>query len=103
MTETFALLKRPSGWLPPVMSLCALTLLLLYLAVFGLSATRSGDEGIAAYLFQALMLFQIPVGLWFAVRCMPNMPKQALPVLALQAVAWLTVFATIWLLEHPEL
>ena len=103
MTETFALLRRPSAWLPLAMSLCALTLLLLYLAVFGVSTTRSSDEGLAAHLFQALMILQIPVGLWFAVRCLPNAPRQALPVLAFQAAAWLAVFATIWLLEHPEL
>lgn len=103
MTEMLALLRRPSAWLPLAMSLCALVLLLMYLAIFGITQTRSGDEGLAAHVFQALMILQIPVGLWFAANFLPKAPRQALPVLALQAAAWLAVFATIWLLEHPEL
>jgi hypothetical protein len=100
MIKSFALLKRPSAWLPLAMSLGAFTFLMLYIALFGLNTPLPQDEGGAARFFQLLMLAQVPVGLWFAARWLPRAPRQALPVLSLQAVAWLGVFATIWTLEH---
>jgi hypothetical protein len=79
------LIKRPSAFLPLAMSVTALTLVLVHIAIFG--AAREGDEGATAHLWQMLMAGQIPVLAFFAIRWLPRAPRPALQVLALQAGA----------------
>jgi MFS superfamily sulfate permease-like transporter len=89
-------LKRPSAFLPIVMSCAALALVLGHVALYGI--VHEADEGTPAHLFQLLMAAQVPVILFFAVRWLPRAPKQALLVLALQAVAALAAFAAVFFL-----
>jgi hypothetical protein len=92
----FAILRKPSAFLPVVMSLAALATVLVYVAKFGVA--HQPDEGTAAHLWQLLMAAQIPIIAFFAIRWLPQDPRQAVPVLALQVVAALAAAAPVFLL-----
>ena len=91
------LLKEPSAYLPVAMSLAALGTVLLHLARFGV--TREADEGSAAHIWQLLMAAQLPVIVYFAIRWLPQAPKEAAAVLALQLAAVLAALAPVYLLK----
>jgi hypothetical protein len=92
-----ATFKRPTAWIPLVMSLAALSLVLGHIAFFG--GARQADEGAAAHLWQLLMAGQIPVIASFAITWLPRAPRQALLVLLGQAAAWLAAAAPVFLLK----
>ena len=76
------------------MSLAALTLVLVHIAVFG--AAREADEGTTAHLWQILMAAQLPVLVFFAIKWLPRAPRQTLYVLGLQAGAVLASMAPVF-------
>jgi hypothetical protein len=80
-----SLVKQPSGFIPIAMSLTALALVVGHIAIFGV--VREADEGTAAHVWQLLMVGQVPVVAYFAVKWLPRTPGNALRVLALQFVA----------------
>ena len=86
--------KQPVASLPIAMSLAALTLLLGHLALFGI--VRETDEGTAAHLFQILMATQVPIIIFFAVKWLPQNPKQTLTILTLQFLAAIAAFAPVY-------
>ncbi len=90
------MIKRPSAFLPIVMSVAALALVVLQLVFVG--AARQPDEGAAAHLWQLLMAVQLPIIAFFAIRWLPRYPKRALAVLALQAAAALVVLAPVFIM-----
>jgi hypothetical protein len=90
------LMKRPSAWLPPAMSLAVLAVLLITFARGRL--VPHPDEGTEAHLFQILMAAQVPIIAFFAIKWLPRAPRQALLVLALQVAAALAVCAPVFLL-----
>jgi hypothetical protein len=79
------------------MSFTALALVLGHVAMFG--AVREADEGTAAHLWQLLMAGQVPVVAFFAMKWVPRTPRQALPILALQAIAGLAALAPVYFLN----
>lgn len=81
------------------MSFAALTLTIGYLAIFGISQEPQVDEGTPAHLFQLLMGGQIPIIAFFAIKYLPQKPKQALQILVLQFIAGLLAFAPVYILE----
>jgi FtsH-binding integral membrane protein len=87
-------MKKPSAWIPLVMSFAALALVLGHIAIFG--AAREPDEGTAAHIWQILMAAQVPIVAFFAIKWLPRSPKQALLVLALQAGAVLVALAPVF-------
>jgi len=89
-----ALIRRPTAFIPIVMSLAALTIVIAYAATFG--TARQADEGTAAHLWQVLMAAQLPIIAFFAVKWLPAEPRRALPVLALQFVAGLAAVFPVW-------
>lgn len=89
-------LKQPSAWLPLAISLAALAVVIGYIARIG--TARQADEGLAAHLWQLLMAAQLPIIAFFAIMYLPQKPKQAVPVLALQIVAVLAACAPVFLL-----
>jgi len=91
------LLKRPSAIIPPAMSLAALAIVLLYLATFG--RARQADEGAAAHIWQLLMVGQVPVMGFFALKWLPREPAPALLVLAIQVGAALAAMFPVWWLQ----
>jgi hypothetical protein len=97
-----AMLRRPSAWLPLGMSLSALTMVVVSLAiglVQGGKVTRDPDEGAIAHIWQLLMTVQMPIVLFFAIKWLRRAPSQTLRVLGLQAGAWLASCAPIYLLH----
>lgn len=97
-----AMIRRPSAFIPPAMSLSALTMLLAALAVglaHGGAVARDPDEGAIAHLWQLLMTVQLPMVLFFAVKWLRRAPGQTLRVLALQAGAWLASCAPVYFLH----
>ena len=91
------MIKKPSAFLPVAMSFVALVIVLVHIITSG--TAREADEGTAAHLWQLLMAAQIPIIAFFAIRWLPQSPRSALPVLALQAVAALAALAPVYLLN----
>ena len=82
-----------SALIPLVMSLAGLALVLGHVAMSG--GGREADEGTAARVWWLLMAAQVPVVAFFAITWLPRTPRQALLILALQAVAVLANLATV--------
>ena len=80
-------LRRPSAFLPVAMSLGAL------------GPAPQADEGAAAHLWQLLMAGQVPIVVFFAIKWVPQSPRQAIPILALQIGAALAAMAPVFLLH----
>lgn len=79
------------------MSLVALALVLLHIANSG--TAPQPDEGTAAHLWQLLMTAQVPIIAFFLARWLPQTPRSALPILALQAIAALAALAPVYYLK----
>jgi DNA-binding CsgD family transcriptional regulator len=91
------LMKNPSAFLPLVMSLGALTVIGLFILLHG--TAPQADEGTAAHVWQLLMAAQVPIILFFAIKWLPRSPRQAAPILVLQAGAALAAMAPVFLLH----
>ncbi len=91
------IVKRPSAFLPLAMSLTAPAIVLGYVAMYG--PVRDPDEGSAAHLWQLLMVGQMPVVAFFAIKWLPRAPRPSLQVLALQAAAALGSMALVFFLN----
>jgi hypothetical protein len=100
-----SLLKKPSAFIPLLMSAAALALLIGYVVtgphepnlVTENGVTRQ-DEGTAAHLWQLLMGLQLPIVFYFAVRWLPRQPRAALMVLGAQFVAGVSAAFPVWYL-----
>ncbi len=90
-------LKHPSAFLPLAMSLAALTTVLTFLAVHG--PAPQADEGAAAHIWQILMAAQVPIVAFFAVKWLPQWPRQAGLILCIQLAAALAAMAPVYLLH----
>jgi hypothetical protein len=97
MTNVNATIRRPSAFLPVVMSLVALAVVLGHVALFGV--VHEADEGTAAHVWQILMAAQVPIMAFFAIKYVPQKPRQALLVLALQIVTALSACAPVFFLK----
>jgi hypothetical protein len=97
MRSLTGILRYPSAFLPLAMSLAALALVLYHLAFVG--TAPQADEGTAAHIWQLLMVGQLPLLLFFAVKWLPRAPKPAAGVLALQLGAVLSSLAPVYLLH----
>jgi len=92
-----ALIKNPSAFLPVAMSLGALATVLSFLVMHG--TAPQAEEGAAAHIWQLLMAGQAPIVFFFAIRWVPQSPRQAIPILALQIGAALAAMAPVYLLH----
>jgi hypothetical protein len=92
-----SVVRRPSAFLPMAMSIAALGVVMVQLAVSG--AAQQPDEGAAAHLWQILMAGQAPILAFFAIKWLPRAPRQSLEVLALQMVAVLAAAAPVYFLH----
>ena len=90
-------MKQPSAFLPLAMSLLALALVLGHIAIFGVA--READEGTTAHLWQLLMAGQLPIVAFFAIKWLPQAPRQTLHILVLQAGAGLASMAPVFFLN----
>jgi peptidoglycan/LPS O-acetylase OafA/YrhL len=92
-----AIMKQPSAFLPVTMSILALATLLVALATG--HAVPETDEGTAAHIWQLLMGGQIPIVAYFAIKWLPQAPRPALYMLALQVGVALAALAPVYLLH----
>ena len=93
MTNTNTTLRQLSAFVPIILSIAALALVLSHVALFG--AAHQADEGAAAHLWQLLMAMQVPIIAFFAIRYIPQQPRQVVPILALQLIAILMACAPV--------
>ncbi len=91
------MLRRLSAFVPLAMSLGALATVLVFLAVHG--PAPQADEGAAAHIWQLLMGAQAPFVLFFVIRWVPEAPRRAVLILALQVGAALAAMAPVFLLR----
>ena len=91
------MMKRPSAFLPLVMSFGALAMVLGHVAIYGI--VREADEGTAAHLFQLLMVAQLPIVAYFAIKWLQTAPRQALQILAFHLGAALAALAPVFFLD----
>ena len=92
-----AIIRQPSAFLPVTMSLAALATVLVALVIGGV--VREADEGAAAHIWQLLMGLQLPIVVFFAIKWLPQAPRQALYVLGLQVGVALAALAPVYLLH----
>ena len=95
--STAEIFKRPSAFLPIVMSLIAVAVVGIRIAAYGTAAQP--DEGVAAHLWQLLMAAQLPIVAFFAIKWAPQVPRSALPVLAVQIAAAVVALAPVYFLR----
>ena len=92
-----ALIRKPSAWLPMLVSLAAIGLFVGHVALVGVA--RQEDEGTEARIFPLLVVVDaVAIGV-FAVRWLPVAPKPALSVVALQLLLLAIPLVTIAVLE----
>ena len=92
-----SLLKHPSAFVPLAMSFSALGFVIVYVALFGI--VHQVDEGTPAHVFQLLIVGQIPVVAFFALKWLPVEPRRGMQVLVLQGAAALAAIAPVVMLE----
>jgi hypothetical protein len=93
---SLTMMKRPSAFLPLALSLAALATVTVHVAMFG--AAREADEGAAAHIFQLLMVAQVPIVAFFAIKWLPRAPREAMQVMALHVAAGLLALAPVYFL-----
>src|SRR5262249_16653933 len=79
--SAFSLLRRPTAFLPVVLSIAALGV--VGAAIISGAAVREPDEGTAAHIWQLLMAVQLPIVAYFVIAWGPRAPRAAALVLAL--------------------
>ena len=95
-TSVLSLSRKPSAFVPMVMSLIALAVVLVHIRASGVN--READEGPAAHIWQLLMAGQLPLLAYFVIRWLPRVPRQTLFILALQIGAALAATAPVYFL-----
>jgi hypothetical protein len=95
--NSLTMMKWPSAFLPVVMSFVALATVLGHIAVFGVA--READEGTAAHVFHLLMVTQLPIMMFFAIKWLRQNPRQTLLVMALQLAAAFAALAPVFALN----
>lgn len=93
-----SIIKHPSAWVPIVFSLAVLTIMLIHIATSGIPV-READEGTGAHLFQIWLVLEVFMVALFAFKWLPQNPKQAILVLALQIAAIIAGCAPVFLLK----
>jgi hypothetical protein len=89
-------MRQPSAFIPIAMSIAAFGTVLYHIAMYGIARER--DEGAAAHIWQLLMAGQLPVVAFYAVKWLPQAPRTAVQVLAVQVGAALSALAPVYLL-----
>ena len=95
--ESIAVLARkPSAIAPIAMSLGALGVVVIAIAVVG--TKTQPDEGAAAHIWQLLMVGQLPILGWFALHWLRRDIRAGLAVIGVQIAAFVAALLPVWLL-----
>jgi hypothetical protein len=97
LASVLALSRKPSAFVPMVMSLIALAVVLVHILTIGV--VREADEGPTAHIWQLLMAGQLPILGYFLIRWLPRVPRHTMFVLALQIAAVLAAMAPVYFLR----
>jgi hypothetical protein len=89
-----SLLRQLSAWIPVAMSVGALATVAVHVAMFG--AAPEVDEGAAAHVWQLLIIGQLPVVMYFALKWIPRAPRRAMGVISLQTAAILMALTPVY-------
>jgi len=92
-----SLFRRPSAFVPPVLSLAAIMVVVGEVGIHG--AMRDADEGAAAHLWQLLMAAQVLVMGFFLVKWLPRAPRPAMAIFVLHLAAALVALAPVYFLH----
>ncbi len=92
------ILKTPSAWLPIVASLAMLAFILILLEISGVPTVPAEDEGVGAHIFQLWLVYEFFAILFFSAKWIPQQPKSALIILAIQILAVLAACAPVRIL-----
>jgi len=93
-----SLLKKSSAWIPIAMSLTVFVIMLVTLATAGVPVIQT-DEGTGAHLFQIWFVLEILMGLFFAIKWLPQRPIQTLLILTIQVIAVLLPMSIVFFLK----
>ena len=88
-------LKKPSAWIPIVLSVIWVVWWVYRLITFG-TPHREVDEGAAAHLFQIWLVVEVVMIIFFGVRWLAPRPKHAITIITLQIVLALAACAPVW-------
>lgn len=88
------LIKRPSAFVPILMSILAIIILLIHIMIAGVEE-KQGEE-IVTDVFEILIIWQLPVIIFFALKWMSQSFKNALIVLFLQIAVAAGAFCLIY-------
>ena len=92
-----ALIRQPTGYLPLAMSAGALAMIVWFVSAHGV--VHQADEGMQARIWQLLVVGQLPLIGYNAVRLLPSASRPALVVVVLQLTALaLGAVAPLWAL-----
>lgn len=86
--------QRPSAYLPLAMSIAAIATVIVHVSLYGTAPQE--DEGTAAHIFQLLIVGEVPIVAFFAIRWLPQVPQEALAILGLQVGAVLAALAPVF-------
>ena len=87
--------KKPGAWIPVALSLTVLVIMIIFIAASG-PPVREADEGVGAHLFQIWLVTEVLLVTLFAMKWLPEAPKQTLFVLAIQIAAVLAACAPVF-------
>jgi hypothetical protein len=90
-----SIIKKPGAWVPMALSLAVLATFLVSIVIAG-APTRQPDEGTAAHIFQIWLVLEVVMIIFFAVKWLPQAPKQALLILTIQIIAVLAACAPVY-------
>jgi uncharacterized membrane protein HdeD (DUF308 family) len=96
--SVLSLTKKPSAFVPIVMSVTALALFVGSIAAHSGVVVRDSDEGAIVHIWQLLIAGQLPILAYFVFRWFPRAPRETVYVLALQIGAALAAMAPVYFL-----
>ena len=94
-----SILKKPSAWIPIALTAAMLSMMLLYFAKV-IPPEPTGDEGIMAHSFQLWIVLEFFSILFFLIEWLPQEPRAAWKITALQIALAIAPFTIVWYLEH---
>jgi hypothetical protein len=91
-------IRKPSAWIPIALSIVALSAILVTFALSGPPVPQP-DEGTGAHLFQIWLAVEVAMVGFFAVKWLPQKPKQAFIVIMIQIAGILAGCAPVFFLH----
>ena len=93
-----SIIKLPSAWVPIALSLVMLAIMITFFVMSG-PPVPEADEGVGAHLFQLWLVLEVFLIAFFAIKWLPQKPRQVLLILAIQITAVLVVCAPVFILH----